>query len=155
MLAHKLHVVNKTELENQLSWYLEGVMNGLILSYRPYVINMTILCWCPACAYFHASRSTPLYHENYVELDAATYKIGISMKNWVGECPVYVDSVCFDLIIPWLVPGFVMVEVFFVSVWCVMAAGRRPPPWYYEFDTPNISANSWNHNMARCILVQN
>ena len=56
------------------------------------------------------------YHQNCLDSDAAAYKIGISMKNWVGECPVYVDSVCFDLIIPWLVPGFVMVEVFFVSV---------------------------------------
>ena len=70
----------------------------------------------PACAYFHLSRSTAVYHQNYVELDAVSNKIGISMKNWVGECVVYVDIGCFDPIIPWLVPGFVMVEVFFVSV---------------------------------------
>ena len=155
MLAHKLHVVNKTELENQLSWYLEGVINGLILSYRLYVINMTILCWFPACAYFYLSRSTPLYHQNYVELDTATSKIGISIKNWVGECVVYVHIGRVDPIIPWLVPGFVMVEVFFVSVWCVMAAHAAGRCRCYHFDTPNNSANGSNIIMVRCILVQN
>ena len=56
---------------------------------------------------------TPVYHQNDIELDAAANKIGISMKNWVRQCLVYVGLRRMGPITPWFAAGYVMSEVFF------------------------------------------
>ena len=47
---------------------------------------------------------------------------GILIKNGVREYVGYVVIDCIGSIIPWIVAGYPMVEVFFV--WCVMRDGR-------------------------------
>ena len=67
----------------------------------------------PGSAYFHLSRSTAVYHQNYVELDAVTNKIGISMKNWVRECLDSVGMWRMGPIMSWFALGFVMSDAIF------------------------------------------
>ncbi len=43
------------------------------------------------------------YDQNDVESDAAAYRIGICIKNWVRECVVYFVLVVTGLIVPWFV----------------------------------------------------
>ena len=57
-----------------------------------------------------------VYHHNDFESDAAAYIIEISIKIWVRQLLEYVDLVVSSPIVPWFAVGFVMVEVFFVSV---------------------------------------
>ena len=48
------------------------------------------------------------YHQNYFELDAAAYIIGISVKNWVRECLLSVDGGYMGSIMLWFAFGFIM-----------------------------------------------
>ncbi len=53
------------------------------------------------------------YHKSYPFLDATTYIIGISVKNWVKQCLLSVDVGCMGPIMPWFAFGFVMSEALF------------------------------------------
>ena len=53
-----------------------------------------------------------VYHHN----DATAYRIGICIKNEVRHCVVYVDFGNVGPIVAWFAVGFVMEEMFFVSV---------------------------------------
>jgi len=119
------HESNKTDNKYQLSLYIEGVYNAPSLLNNRILLNMSILWRCPACADFMSASVRAVYHHNDFESDAAAYIIEISIKIWVRQLLEYVDLVVSSPIVPWFAVGFVMVEVFFVSVWCVMAEHRR------------------------------
>ena len=53
------------------------------------------------------------HHQNYPDLDAAAYIIGIGMKKWVRQCLLSVDGGCMGSIMPWFAFGFVMSDVLF------------------------------------------
>ena len=53
------------------------------------------------------------HHQNYPDLDAAAYIIGIVMKNWVRECIISVYGGCMGSIMPWFAFGFVMSDALF------------------------------------------
>ena len=55
----------------------------------------------------------PEYHKSYPVLDATAYIIGISIKNWVGQCLLSVDVGCMGPTMPWFAFGFGMLEALF------------------------------------------
>ena len=61
------------------------------------------------------------YHQNYFELDAAAYIIGISVKNWVRECLLSVDGGYMGSIMLWFAFGFVMSDALFQDFFSVCA----------------------------------
>jgi hypothetical protein len=64
------------------------------------------------------------YHKSYLILDATTYIIGISVKNWVKQCLLSVDVGCMGPIMPWFAFGFVMSDALFsrfFSVLCMVS----------------------------------
>ena len=61
------------------------------------------------------------YHQNYVELDASAYIIGISVKNWVAECLLSVDGGYMGSIRLWFALGFFMSHALFQDFLSVCA----------------------------------
>jgi len=57
-----------------------------------------------------------VYHHNDADSAATAYRIGIYIKNGVRHYIVYVDFGNVGPIVPWFAVGFVMEEMFFVSV---------------------------------------
>ena len=60
------------------------------------------------CQIFMCVCVTRNYHQNYFELDAAAYIIGISVKSWVRQCLCRVDGGCMGSIMLWFAFGFIM-----------------------------------------------
>ncbi len=121
------HVINKTDNKYQLSLYIDGVYNATWLLYYRILLNMSILRCCPACAKFMSALVRAVYHHNELDLAATAYRIRICVKNWVNQCVVGRFNWGVGPIVPWFTVGFVMVEMFFVSVWCVMADHTSRP----------------------------
>ena len=61
------------------------------------------------------------YHQNYFELDAAAYMIGISVKNWVRECLLSVDVGYMGSIMLWFAFRFIMSDALFQDFLSVCA----------------------------------
>jgi len=57
-----------------------------------------------------------VYHHNDADSAATAYRIGIYIKNGVRHYVVYVDFGNVGPIVAWFAVGFVMEEMFFVSV---------------------------------------
>jgi len=57
-----------------------------------------------------------VYHHNDADSAATAYRIGIYIKNGVRHVVVYVDFGNVGPIVAWFAVGFVMEEMFFVSV---------------------------------------
>ena len=59
--------------------------------------------------------------QNYVELDAAAYIIGISVKSWVMQCLLSVDGGYMGSIRLWFALGFFMSHALFQDFLSVCA----------------------------------
>ena len=82
---------------------------------------MSILWRCPASADFQCVGAISKYHQNYPDLDAAAYIIGISTKNWVRQRLLGVGVWCMGPIMSWFVFGFVMSDALFHDFFSVCA----------------------------------
>ncbi len=83
--------------------------------------ELLILMTCPVCAVFMCVCFTRNKHQNYFELDAAAYIIGVSVKNWVRKCLLSVDGGCMGSIMLWFAFRFIMSDALFQDFLCVRA----------------------------------
>ena len=74
---------------------------------------------------FMPATDRAAYDQNDVESDVVAYIIEIFMKIRVRQYVVYVDHGDSGPVVPWFVVRYVMEEMFFVSVWCVILQKKK------------------------------